>query len=186
MTKKVIIVHGWDGSPHSSWKSWLAEELRKKNFEVIAPQLPGGEHPRLEDWLQTIHSVVGEIDEHTYFVGHSLGTITVAKFLETLPSQTKVGGCLYVSGFCTDIGFEEIFEFTAKPLDVDCIRTHTTQHILLHSDDDDVVPLQKAEEFANIIGGKLILEHNKGHYTTDDGVVEIPILLQSILSLSEE
>ena len=40
--KKVVIIHGANGSPEENWFPWLKKELETKGIEVIIPQFPGG------------------------------------------------------------------------------------------------------------------------------------------------
>ena len=36
--KRVVIVHGWGGSPEDNWIPWLRKEMEKGGFEVIVPR----------------------------------------------------------------------------------------------------------------------------------------------------
>jgi len=73
MKKRVFIIHGWGGSPEGGCLPWLKSELEKNNFEVLAPQMPNTEEPKIEEWVSYLSEFVGEIDENTCFVGHSIG-----------------------------------------------------------------------------------------------------------------
>jgi len=114
--KKVIIIHGWEGSPQSNWFPWLKKELEAKGFVVEVPIMPDTMNPTLENWLAHLKKVAGEPNENTYFVGHSLGVITILRYLESLEDK-KVGGVVLVAGFPEPIGYEEINTFFVKPLD---------------------------------------------------------------------
>jgi hypothetical protein len=96
---RVILVHGWDGSPEGGWFPWLKKEMENKGFKVLAPQLPKPEEPRISNWVPKIKEAVGEPDEQTYFVGHSMGCQAIARYLAALPEGTKVGGAVFVAGF---------------------------------------------------------------------------------------
>jgi len=99
MTKRVFIVHGWDGYPEEGWFPWLKNELEAKDFEVSVPQLPEAKTPRIYNWVPALSKAVGTPDEQTYFVGHSIGCQTIARYLESLPEGVKVGGAVFVAGF---------------------------------------------------------------------------------------
>lgn len=99
MHKRVFIIHGWDGYPEEGWFPWLKKELEAKSFTVFVPQLPKPDEPRIDNWVPELRKVVGNPDEQTYFVGHSMGCQTIARYLETLPEGVKVGGAVFVAGF---------------------------------------------------------------------------------------
>jgi len=99
MKKRIFIAHGWDGHPEEGWFPWLKKELEMKGFEVYVPQLPEAGSPRIHNWVPKLAEVVGTADENTYFVGHSMGCQTIARYLETLPEGVKIGGAVFVAGF---------------------------------------------------------------------------------------
>ena len=73
MKKCIIIVHQIGGSPASDWIGWATEAFREKGYEVVTPLMPDTEHPVIEKWVSHLKSVVGTVDENTYFIGHSIG-----------------------------------------------------------------------------------------------------------------
>src|SRR3989338_169649 len=97
--KRVFIVHGWGGHPEEGWFPWLKKELEAKGFKVFVPQLPDAENPRIQKWVPKLAETVGVPDEETYFVGHSMGCQTIARYLESLPAEIKIGGAIFVAGF---------------------------------------------------------------------------------------
>lgn len=181
--KRVFIIHGWDGVPNDAWKPWLKKELEKRGFQVIAPQMPGGSNPKLEEWLMTLSSVVGEPSKSDYFVGHSLGCIAILKYIETL-QKIKIGGCVLVSGFITSLRIKETENFFEKPLDFRVNRK--IQHIAaINSDNDPYVSIAKANEIKDKLGAKLIIEHGLGHISKSSGVKELPSALNAILEMAK-
>ena len=59
--------------------------------------MPEPEFPRIQNWIPAIAKIVGTPDEQTYFVGHSMGNQAIARYLETLPAEVKIGVlCLWV------------------------------------------------------------------------------------------
>ena len=182
--KRAIIVHGWNGVPNDSWKPWLKKELEKKGFQVIAPQMPGCLHPKLNEWIKTISQNVGIPDKETYFVGHSLGCISIVRYLTTLPKNITVGGCVLVAGFSGNLGIPEIFEFYSLPSEVEKARDYCKNITIIHSEDDDVVPIKRAIEFKEQLKAKFILEYNKGHLSESYGIKELPSALNAIQEMS--
>ncbi|OGN15141.1 MAG: hypothetical protein A3J47_01435, partial [Candidatus Yanofskybacteria bacterium RIFCSPHIGHO2_02_FULL_43_22] len=143
MKKRVFIIHGWEGYPEENWFPWLKKELEAKGFEVFVSQMPDADNPRIEKWIPAIAKIVGTADENTYFVGHSMGCQAVARYLETLPKNAKVGGAIFVAGFfkrLTGLGeepnFEEVErEWLGTPLDLEKAKNHLSESVAIFSDD---------------------------------------------------
>ena len=192
MSKRVFIIHGWGGNSKEGWFPWLKRELEKRSFEVIVPELPETETPRIYNWIPFLEQTVKDPDQNTYFVGHSLGCQAIARYLETLPRDTKVGGAVFVAGFfkrLTGLGNDpkiiELFEEWLKtPLDLKILKKHLNKSIAIFSDNDHYVPLDNQNDFKNMLGSEIILEKNMGHFSGSQGCFELPIALKSILKIT--
>lgn len=193
MKKRVFIVHGWDGYPEEGWFPWLKKELKDKGFEVFVPQLPEAENPRIPNWVPKLAEAVGTPDKNTYFVGHSLGCQTIARYLENLPKGVKVGGAVFVGGY-----FKELTGMEGDPesqviakhwlgisLNLEKVKSHLIKSIAIFSDDDPWVPFNNQADFREKLGSKIIVEHKMGHFSEKNGVTELPIALKSILEISK-
>lgn len=192
MPKRVFIVHGWDGAPSEGWFPWLKRELELKGFKVYVPQLPDAENPRMFNWVPKLAEVVGQPDAQTYFIGHSMGCQTIARYLESLPNGIVVGGAVFVAGFFKHLtGLEDDAEvratdrhWLATPLDLDKVKSHLPRAIAIFSDDDPWVPLDNQDDFHNKFGAEIIIEHAKGHFSgSRDKTTELPIALASLLKI---
>lgn len=82
--KRVFIIHGWDGSPQNCWFPWLKNELEKKGFSVGVPPMPHPEIPTISDWVNCIAVAVGQPDENTFFVGHSIGCQAILRLSSSI------------------------------------------------------------------------------------------------------
>lgn len=192
MNKRVFIVHGWGGYPEENWFPWLKKELEDKGFEVFVPQLPDPGNPRIYNWVPKLADTVGKPDEQTYFVGHSMGCQTIARYLETLSKNTKVGGAVFVAGFfkrLTGLEDEPGIPETEKhwlntPIDFNKIKPHLNKSVAIFSDDDPYVPLDNQEDFKNELGSKIIVGHQMGHFNASAGITKLPIALESILEIA--
>lgn len=191
MSKRVIIVHGWDGYPEEGWFPWLKKELEAKGFEVIVPQLPDAAIPRIDKWVPALSLAVGTPDEQTYFVGHSMGCQTIARYLEALPDDKKVGGAVFVAGFfkrLTGLEDDPDVQETDKhwlgtPLDLGRVKSHLSKSVAIFSDDDPWVPLDNQDDFRDKLGSEIIIEHAKGHFSgRRDKVFELPVVLEKVIA----
>src|SRR3989344_4824162 len=132
MKKRVFIAHGWDGHPEEGWFPWLKKELETRGFEVHIPQLPDTGSPRIQKWVPALADAVGVADGDTYFVGHSMGCQTIARYLESLPDGDMVGGAVFVAGFFKRLtGLEDDEDIRATdahwlgaPLDLEKVSSH--------------------------------------------------------------
>lgn len=183
--KRVFIIHGFQGQPDTGWKPWIKKELEQRGFEVAIPAMPNPYHPKLSDWIAKINEVVGTPDENTFFVGHSLGCVTIAHYLASLADDIKIGGCVFVAGFSGRLNIPEIHEFYSLPLDVGRIKIHTNSFVFIHSKDDTDVPIEKAIEFHKQLGGKFVTEDGMGHYSSGEGITEVPTVLKELLKLAD-
>lgn len=187
MTKRVFIIHGWDGYPEEGWFPWLKTELEKNGFRVHVPAMPEAAQPKIDAWVSHLSKVVGDVDENTYFVGHSIGCQTILRYLENLPIDKKVAGTFFVAGWFTLMNLETDQEKeVAKPwletlIDFNKVKQHTKNFFAVFSDNDDVVPQENKKLFEERLGAKTTMEHAKGHFSGDDGVRELPVILEAFL-----
>ncbi|TAL49168.1 hypothetical protein EPN83_01350 [Patescibacteria group bacterium] len=90
--QRVFIIHGWDGYPQEGWFPWLKRELEKHGFETHVPAMPNPDKPKIREWVSELHNVIGEADEMTYLVGHSIGAQAVLRYISELLPDSAVGG----------------------------------------------------------------------------------------------
>lgn len=192
MQKKIYIVHGWDGYPENGWFPWLKRELVTLGWEVIVPQLPKPEEPRIANWLPALAELVPSPDENTYFVGHSMGCQAIARYLEGLPEAVMVGGAVFVAGFFTSLTLDNddltqsvVGEWLKTPLDLGKVKSHLKNSVAIFSDNDPYVPLENKEAFATELGSEIIVEHNALHFSGSTGTYELPLVLDVINKLAE-
>lgn len=191
--RRVFIFHGWDGYPEEGWFPWLKKELESRGFEVVVPQFPHPEEPRIESWVSKVRETVGVPDKDTYLIGHSMGCQAIIRFLEKLPEGVDIGGAVFVAGFLkqlTNLESDELVrdvvrEWLSAPIDLKKVKSHLKKSIAIFSDNDPYVPVDNRAEFEEKLGSKIIIEHGKGHFSGSTGTVECPPALRAILTLSE-
>jgi uncharacterized protein len=174
---KAVIFHGWVSTSQDNWFPWLKKELEKKDFDVIAPDLPDSQYPKQEKWLP-IALKLTDYDEDTVLVGHSLGTCLIMRILENI--NKKVKAIFLVSAFDKDLGIKEIETFFFKPYDYEKIRKNAGKIYILNSDNDPYIPLNIAEELSKKLKGNLTVFHNKNHLSAGTGDFKFPELLEMI------
>jgi predicted alpha/beta hydrolase family esterase len=190
---RVIIAHGWDGYPEEGWFPWLKKELEKKGFEVLIPQLPDAANPKIQNWVPALAKAAGTPDKETYFVGHSMGCQTIARFLEKLPAGAEIGGAVFVAGFfkhLTNMEDDDVKEIArhwlTAPIDFKKVRLHLNRSVAIFSDNDPYVPLDNQDDFKSKLGSDIIIEHKQGHFSGSTGTFKVPSVLESVLKLSRK
>ncbi|MBR9680783.1 MAG: hypothetical protein GOU98_03080 [Candidatus Altiarchaeota archaeon] len=160
---KVYSIHCWEGSPKGYWQPWLKKELEAKGFEIVIPVMPNTANPKFNEWLSHMQKVVTKSDG-VYFVGHSLGCITIMRFLETLPKGIKAKTVVMVAGFSDDLGYQKISSFFQTELDWEKIKNSCENFVAIFSDDDPHVPLKHADIFMEKLGAKIIIKKGRKHF----------------------
>jgi hypothetical protein len=181
MEKRIIIVHGWGGSPSSDWIGWATEAFREKGYEVIAPEMPDTNNPIIKKWVGHLKSVVGIVDENTYFIGHSIGCQAIIRFLETV--DAKVGGAIFVAGWFDLTNQSEEEKIIAKPwietpIGYMKVKENLVRSVAVLSDNDPYVSYEETKrDFETRLGAEVITIHEAGHMTSGDSFSTFPQLL---------
>ena len=189
MTKKVFIIHGWGGSPEEGWFPWLKKALEEKGFKVFVPTMPNPDEPKIETWVSFLSNLVGTPDLNTFFIGHSIGCQAIIRYLETLPEEVKIGGAVFVAGWYNLRNLETEEEkqiagpWVNTPRNDKKIRKIMNKAVAIFSDNDPFVLPENQKSWRDKTGAKIIVEHNKGHFSGSDGVTELPSALESILGM---
>lgn len=161
---------------------------------MYTPAMPEPLHPKIDTWVTFLKEQVGTPDEHTFFVGHSIGCQTILRFLETFAPDARIGGAVLLAPWIhlTDEAYEteEDFEI-AKPwiqtqLLWNKIKSHSNNFIAIFSDNDPLVPLTDSKIFEEKLGTQTIIEHNKEHFSGNSGIKELPSLLEAVLKLKQK
>lgn len=183
MTKRVILIHGWHGSPDENWFPWLKRELEKMKFEVIVPEMSSKDWPIKEEWVAKIKEVVVKPDDQTYFVAHSLGCISILRYLEELKYEDNIGGAVFVAGFAKSINKEQLDNFLKPSVKFEKILSHCGNFVCIFSDNDRYVPLEISHDLQKNLKAKTILEPGNGHFGNRENMKELPAVLEELIEM---
>lgn len=182
MIKKIYFIHGWgDNSVELSWVSWVRNECQKKNIEFVAFKLPNSKEPKIKEWVNFLKENVEELDEEVLFLGHSIGCQTILRYLEELPIDKKIGGCIFVAGWLNllDAAYEEEDDkeiakpWLETPINFKIVKKHCNNFLSIFSDDDECVPLTDAKIFEKKLGSEIVIKKNEGHFDETERIDEI-------------
>ena len=181
---KIYMVHCWDGTKEDGWYPWLDKELSNDNNKVYRFNMPNTDTPKIEEWVSFLDKQVDNLDENTYFIGHSIGCQTIMRYLES-KEVCKIGGILFVAPWLDLLDYaiedEESYN-TAKPwltekIDFDKVQEFTNNINCIFSDDDYFVSLEQRDEFERLLNANTIVVSGKGHISQDDNVYELKEIL---------
>ncbi|MDP3763140.1 MAG: alpha/beta hydrolase [bacterium] len=185
--RRAIIVHCWNGYPEYCWYPYVKKELEARGFIVQVPTFPETDAPRLDKWLPVLKHKVGTPDTDTYLIGHSVGCITILRYLESLGHGQKVDGVVLVAGFTDKLGFKELKNFFTTKIPFEKIKEKANHFVAIHSDDDPYVPLEHGDIFKEKLGAQLIVKHNFKHFSgpvdKEDSCTELPEVVESIMRM---
>jgi uncharacterized protein len=182
MVQRIFIIHRWDGGPSSDWYSWLSSKLKEKGYEVQVPVMPDTETPRIESWLKQLAEIVGDLNQDTHFVCHSIGCQAVLRYLakssKSAGQVVCVGGWFELTGLETEEEKQIAKAWLEPDIDFAQVKKNMTKCIAIFSDNDYFVPLSNIEIYKSKLNAEVRIEKAKGHFTEDDNVTKLPILLE--------
>jgi predicted alpha/beta hydrolase family esterase len=187
--KRVIIIHCWEGYPEYCWYQYAKKKLEENGFVVDVSQFPETDLPQMNKWVAKLEELVSTPDEEVFLVGHSIGAVTILKYLEKLTDNQKIGGAVLVAGFTEDLGYKEISNFFTEPIDLDIVKKHSKGFVSIVSDNDPYVPLKFGELFKDKLEAELIIKHGMNHFSGavdgESSCIELPDVVDSVINLSK-
>ncbi len=188
--KRLFIVHGWSGSPDEPLIKWLGEQGKVLGFDTQVLSMPGSATPTIPAWVNHLESVVQYPDLDTYFIGHSIGCQAIFRYLQSSEIM-ETGGVVSIAPWFVLTGVESAEDksiaapWLENPIDFRHLKQVIKNHTAIFSDNDSDVPLKENEElFTKNLGPKIIVEHDKGHFTAEDNVVDLPIAIEELKGMS--
>lgn len=186
--KIVYLIHRWGGNPESDWYSSVKEKLESNGFEMIILVMPKPEKPMIKEWIEEIDKNISKLnsEDEIYFIGHSIGCQAILRFLDG--AEIKVRGILFVAPWLhlQNLGNDEeeiAKQWLETEIDFDKAKEKYEKMTCIFSDNDPWVPLSDKDIFKEKLGAKIIVEHDKGHFTEDDNVVENQVVINEILKM---
>jgi len=193
--KKVFIVHGFGGTPNGGWLSWLMKEFASRGIYACSLPMPNPKTPVVSEWVSMIDKCIGEPNEETFILGHSLGVPGVLHYLNSLGDGKKIGGAVLVSGLIEPLQpndpesiYRKIDSFVVPKIDLNQSRNKAKKFIVIHSTDDPAVPFEHSGKIIKGLDCDLIKVEKGGHFfiLSKPIVNELPIARDAILKLLEE
>ena len=154
--QKVLIIHGFEGSSDSNWYPWFKKELETYGFDVIIPDMPSPDHPKLKEWLDELIRITKDFDENDIIIGHSLGGKAALHLAEKLKTNSvylvapvtcmRLDWPFYKKKW-PDSDIDALKKFTMINYDLSKIEANTRRKVLILSDNDPYIPVRTQDNF---------------------------------------
>lgn len=187
--QRALIYHGYTANPSDHWFGWLAQQLTKHGIETEIPALPSPLAPRPKQWERCVQETLGVPNEHTAVVAHSLGCLTVLRYLNSLHGPWRLGVLVLVGGFVEPLPtLPALDDYIGQGWDAEGlhtlkeIRSHIDRVIIIRSDNDDTVPPIYTDNLAAKFGLPVHIVANAGHFVARQGITRLPAVLEAILA----
>ena len=168
-----LILHGWQGSGPDHWQTWLAERLGE---DARYPALPEPDTPRLDDWLDALHSELERAAGHRCVViCHSLSCVLWLHHARQA-SGTQVERVLLVAPPSESVDSPDLdgfFPLAARAAD---LKRGAVSTRLVCSDDDPYCPEGAREIYGIPLGIETDLLPGAGHINPAAGYGPWPAL----------
>ncbi len=186
--RRVLILHGWQGSEPGHWQPWLADELRAAGQQVRFPELPECDVPCPDKWGATLHSELEALaalpgDGDRTVVAHSLGCVLWFREAARIRPELRVDRVALVAPPCPGAKVRELARFYPTWADRDAVREAAGHTRLVCSDDDPYCPGRGAREhWAEPLELLVDLLPGHGHLNLEAGFGPWPAMLDWVLS----
>lgn len=181
---RAYIIHGYSASKKDHWFEWLKSELEKLNINTTILTLPSPNDPKPNEWQTALEEQIKDIDENTYFVTHSLGSISFLKYILSLKDIKKIAGYILVSPFNDSLPLlKQLDSFLEPSLDYDKLQRLTKNKTIISAKDDTIVPISLSKSLSGFLNSNFIEVEKGGHFLASDGFKEFPLLLKEFKKL---
>src|SRR5690606_18066848 len=125
--------------------------------------------PKIEEWVKYLEDNVKTLNEHTYFVGHSIGAQTIMRFLEKSHKHLKIGGIVLVAPWLDLIGLESEELKIAHPwinnkINPERVLDHTGNITCIFSTNDPFVSPREWKKFEENFKARIIIKKDFLHF----------------------
>jgi predicted alpha/beta hydrolase family esterase len=179
LRKEKITKDDFKAPPEKKWRHWMSGALGE-DYEVFAPQMPGGWNCKYKEWKIWLEKIMKFLDREAIFVGHSLGGITLAKYFAKEGDKKNAKAVFLIAApFNSSSSKDQIADFVL-PSNLTKLRKMGSKVKIFHSEDDSVVRYTSFKKYI-----KALPEAEKFSFTDKDHFIqpEFPELVEEIRSL---
>ena len=178
---EIVLAHCWTGAPDQAWYPALRNDMEAAGWTVRIPALPDSDAPSADAWRATFAQSVGTPHENLVLVGHSLGCMSVLRYLESLPVSQRIAGVVLVAAFSRPLGIAAIDPFHSPNLDWAALKARPEPKAVILGADDPYLRERLAaetEHFTGQLGADVLILARGGHFSPASGCVALPQVQQ--------
>jgi predicted alpha/beta hydrolase family esterase len=142
--RRVLILHGWQGSGPGHWQRWLHGELEAAGDHVRFPDLPECDLPCPDTWAATLHAELAALAAadggERVVCAHSLGCVLWLREAARLDPTHRVDRVALVAPPCPGAKVPELAGFFPTRADCDAVRRAAAHTRLVCSENDPYCP----------------------------------------------
>ena len=180
----VYIIHGYTSSSNAEWFPWIKRMLNEDGINVSVFDMPNSNNPIAIQWIEHLDRNIKKITRETYFIAHSLGCITLLRYLEKQSENAEIGGIIFVSGFIKkNPKYPNFDQFIKEDLNMKKIIKMTENRFVFSAPNDPYVPYTFSCELAKQFNANLVTIENGGHFIGQEGFYEFPQLYDELYKM---
>lgn len=180
--KQVLIIHGGNSfSSYDEYRSYLQQKqldyskltnrnrwkenlsLELPDHDVIYPTMPNNLNAVYEEWAVYMQKLLEFLKDDVQMVGHSLGAMFLAKYLNEHQLKRPVRRLILVAGAFDDESMEDLGSFRVSS--VKNLPKSANEIHLFHSKDDPVVPFSELTKFQTDLPNAVThIFEDRGHF----------------------
>lgn len=146
-----------------TWKNDLAENLGA-DYQLINPRMPNGQNAQYQEWQIWLEKLLPFLRGEVILIGHSLGGLFLVKYLSANTLSLKIDKLIMLAA---PFAFPAIGSFKFGSLEK--VNQQCQNIVIMHSQDDQVVPVADAQKYAQALpGARLVLFKDKGHFNQEE------------------
>lgn len=159
-------------------------ELEKKGIYACSLAMPGFDSPICKQWIEEIKlHVEKDINDEIYLVGHSLGAISILRYLEDAPTNVMIAGSIFVSTPIEKTNNRDLDNFFKAGPDYLKIKNSCRLFSVIHGDNDEVVPPIQAKKLAYALHCSLVCVPGGGHLSGHEEWHALPQCLDTLMNM---
>lgn len=197
--KQIVFIHGgetfntykdyldalrvWEYEPQPEmakrWKDTLSAELGD-DWQVFMPSMPSKYNAKYLEWCIWFDKVVPYLEDGAVLVGHSLGGIFLAKYLEEGSMPIRIKGTFLIAAPHDEDALGGSLADFALPERLDRFASQAGNVFLYYSEDDPIVPYSALAAYqAQLPAAVARTFADRGHFLGS----EFPELVKDIQAL---
>ena len=141
--------------------------------------MPEPNHPNPNEWQQKLADENIILDKDTILIGHSLGCITLLRFLsEQACEDITIGGYILVAGFNSEQKtLPELNSHIYNNLNYSKLIKISDKRVSLISSNDWIVSPDSSKKLASQLQTQIVIEEDAGHFLDKEGYIKLPVML---------